>query len=101
MYNKKTCYKKKRGSTQGTPTTLVIKSRTNYKRRVTRTPSKTGERVKSRDTDNIGQQVKNKQKDDKNGLLQTLERSETMCSRRLSSSPSEYIVGERGKNKSQ
>jgi hypothetical protein len=56
--------------------------------------------VKSRDTDNIGEQVKNKQKDEKNGLLQTLERSETMCSRRVSSSSSENIVGERGKKKS-
>jgi hypothetical protein len=57
--------------------------------------------VKSRDTDNIGEQVKNKQNDEKNGLLQTLERSETMCSRRVSSSSSENIVGERGKKKSQ
>jgi hypothetical protein len=53
--------------------------------------------VKSRDTDNIGEQVKNKQKDEQNGLHQTLERSETMCSRRISSSSSENIVGERGK----
>ena len=50
MYNKKYATK-----TQGTQTTLVIKSRT---------PSKTGERVKSRDTDNIGEQVKNKQKEE-------------------------------------
>jgi hypothetical protein len=55
MYNKKYATKKNRGWTQGTQTTLVINSRA---------PSKTGERVKSRDTDNIGEQVKNKQKDE-------------------------------------